>query len=70
MKKTFLLITLLATQASAATFTFFGTTYGTVCRDGSKSSIYPTHQAQPVGSECQIRGLFKNVVGTGLITKE
>ena len=72
MKKILAVIMLLSViaSASAATWWYNGVLYGNVCRNGYYYTVYPRHQAQPVGSNCLIRNNYGNVVGEGIVSNE
>ena len=72
MKKIFLAAILFAVSsvASASTWWHNGLLYGNVCRSGAYFTVYPSYNAQLVGSSCPVRDGFGNVVLWGYVSDE
>lgn len=55
-------------MTASAAWLVNGIWYSNVCRCGALYTIYPTYQAQPVGTSCAILNGFGQFVAYGVVS--
>lgn len=64
------LLALAATSSFATVWLVNGVWVGNVCRNGAYYTVYPSYDAQPIGSSCAIINGYGQVIGYGWVSNE